>query len=239
MEDPRFDVPNSTGVLYRSRIEILRILDELAHNNAMVYSAVEGGERLFLTRMLHVDPSGECFLVEYSDQHRSNNALLVQGAVRFVAYHEGARVEFEAGAPAEAEFGGVPAVRFTLPVALVCSHRREHPRYPVPESVSLRCVADAASVMPFEARVVDISLGGLGGMTYDAAITLPPGTVLRGCRIIVPGKKTIVTDLEVRYTLSVVQADGSLANRSGVRFLKRPAEIDALIDVFVHNLDGE
>lgn len=239
MTDPHFDIPNSTGVLYRSRIEILHILEELAHKGAMLYSAVEGGERLFLSRMLHVDPAAECLYVEYGEQHPSNDALLDQQAVLFVAYHEGARVEFEADAPVEAEFGGLPAVRFALPVVLVRSHRREHPRYPVPEAVSLRCVADDAGVMPFEARVVDISLGGLGGMTYDAAITLPTGTVLRGCRIVVPGRKAIVTDLEVRYTVSVVQADGSLVNRSGVRFVKRPAEIDALIDIFVHNLDGE
>ena len=70
-------------------------------------------------------------------------------------------------------------------------------------------------------------------MIYDAGVRLAPGTVLRGCRIMMPGSKPVVTDLEVRYTVATVQPDGSLAQRSGVKFLGEPAGIDALLSRFV------
>ena len=66
---------------------------------------------------------------------------------------------------------------------------------------------------------------------------VPPGTLLRDCRIMVPGREAVVTDLEVRYTTPSVLADGSRVNRSGVRFLQKTDELEALIKVFVIDLE--
>ncbi len=49
----------------------------------------------------------------------------------------------------------------------------------------------------------------------------------------ISGSKPIVADLEVRYTVSMAQPDGSPARRSGVKFLGEPKGIDALLDRFV------
>lgn len=224
---------HATGVLFRSRIEILRILQRLVRDRTVVSAQVGDAEQLFLTRLLHVDTAGEFFIVSYSEERRANTALLEQLSVIFRASDKRGRIEFSAAAPAETVFGGDPAVRFALPRALVRSQLREHPRFTVPADASLRCIADSTGVAPFEARIVDISRGGMGGMIYDAGVRLPPGTVLRECKIMLAGSKPVIADLEVRYTVSVVQPDGSLAQRSGVRFLGEPRGIDALLSRFV------
>ncbi len=105
--------------------------------------------------------------------------------------------------------------------------------------VSLRCVADSRGFAPFEARIADISRGGLGVMIYDPDIHLPPGTVLRDCRIMIPQRESVITDLQVRYTRPVVLGDGSRVNRSGLQFLQKTDELEALIRVFVVDLGPE
>ena len=233
------DGSHASGVLFRSRIEITRILLRLARDRATLSAEVGDDKLLFLTRLLHVDPAGEFFVLVYSEERPANTALLEQASVVFRASDRRGRIEFAAAAPIETVFHGDPAVRFAFPQVLVQSQHREHPRFKLPADASLRCVADSAGVTPFEARIVDISRGGMGGMIYNPGVRLAPGTVLRGCRIMTSGSKPVVADLEVRYTVSIVQPDGSLAQRSGVKFLGKPKGIDALLGRFVIEFDDE
>ena len=109
-------------------------------------------------------------------------------------------------------------------------NRREHPRFKVPLDVPLRCIP--VGVSSFEVQIVDVSRNGMGGMIYDPSVLLMPGTLLKGCRLVVPGGEAIVVDLEVRNTRSIVQPGGRLARRSGVKFLDEPIGIDALLKMF-------
>lgn len=233
------DGSRATGALFRSRIEITRILRRLARDRAVLTAEVGDARQLFLTRLLHVDEAGEFFLVAYSEERRANAALLEEVSVLFRANDKRGRIEFAASAPSETVFDGHPTVRFAVPQSLVRSQSREHPRFKVPSDSSLRCIADSAGFAPFEARIVDISRGGLGGMIYDPHVTLAPGTVLRGCRIMIAGRKPVVADLEVRYSDSIVQPDGNFARRSGVRFLGEPKGIDALLKRFIIEFDAD
>ena len=238
-EHTREDGAHATGVLFRSRIEITRILQQLARDRAVLSAEIGDAGQLFLTRLLQVDPAGEFFVVDYSEERRANTALLEQLSVVFHASDKRGRIEFAATAPSEAVFAGDPAVRFALPQALVRSQLREHPRFKIPLDASLRCIADSTGVVPFEARIVDISRGGMGGMIYDPGIKLAPGTILRDCKIMMSGSKPILADVEVRYTASLLQPDGSLAQRSGVKFLGEPEGIDALLGRFVIEFGDE
>jgi len=231
------NAPDVTGVLFQSRIEIARILRELARDEALVSAAVGQGQQLFLTRVLHVDPNGEFFVIAYCEQRQANHALLQEPFVAFRANRGFWRLEFTALAPTETVFDGIAGVRFSLPGSLVQSQRREHPRLPVPPDVSLRCIADAAGVASFEARIIDISRGGMGGMIYGGGVQLSPGTVLRGCRIVTPAGEAVVVDLEVRYTVPLAQPVGRFALRAGVRFIGEQEQIGKLLETFVTELD--
>lgn len=231
------DTSHTTGVLFRSHIEITRILRQLAHDQAVLSAEVGDPGHLFLTRLLHVDPDGEFLVVAYSEEREANSALLEQAHVVFQANDERGRIEFAAAAPAETVFDGEPAIRFAIPQALVRSQRREHPRFKVPSDASLRCVADSAGIAPFEARIVDVSRGGIGDMIYDAGVVLAAGTVLRACKIMISGIEPIVADLEVCYSILITQPDGSLAWRSGVKFLGEIGDMDALLNRFAIEFD--
>lgn len=224
--------------LYRSRIEILRILSAVAHDQCLV-SAEVGNGRLFVTRILLIDDCSDFIALEYGGAKTTNQMVFKQRSLEFDINHNGAHITFELTSPSETMVNGEPTIRFPLPLALVVSQRRKYARIPVSADISLRCVADDAGVMPFEVRIIDISLQGIGGMIYDRGIGLREGMILRGCRIMIPGGEAIVADLEVRNTATVTLRDGTLASRAGVRFLERPHGIEALIDMFVHDLDKD
>lgn len=224
------------NVLYRSRIEICRILQALAKERSSIFAEIGSG-RTFVSHILLVEPRMGYFVLSYCANKLLNSKLLKLPSLKFTVNHRDAHLVFEVLSPAETLFDNKPAIQFSLPKTLTSYCRREHPRISVSVASSLRCIAEAGGVAPFESRISDISHDGLGGMLYDCDIKLEPGTVLRGCRIIIPNGKAVVADLELRYITMIRLLDGTLANRAGLRFIQRPDEIAELINFFVQDLD--
>ncbi len=224
------------NALFRSHIEISRILQELKKKRSSIYAELEGGGT-FVSHIIFVDPHAGHFDIAYCANKFLNSKLLNTPTLKFTARYQDAHLEFNVANPGEARCDDQSAIRFALPDALILYHRRESPRIPVPAQASLRCIADAAGFVPFESRVTDISHDGLGGIIYDRSVRLDPGAVLKGCRIVVPGGKAIVADLMLRHIEMIVLSDGTLANRAGFRFMQRPDEIPELINFFIQNLD--
>jgi hypothetical protein len=73
--------------------------------------------------------------------------------------------------------------------------------------------------MAFEAEIADMSRSGMAVMIYESSIDLPPGTLLKGCRFVVPGAEEIAADVEVCNTQFIVQPGVGPAQRAGLRFL--------------------
>ena len=228
--------------LFRSQIEIRGVLEALAERHVTISADIEndrGEELLFLTRLLHVDPAGQFIVIACNRDKRANQALITCPAPVLHANLDNAHIEFAASAPVDVMFRGVAAIRLRFPDALLRLRRREHLRLHLPPSVPLRCVADSGGFTPFEARITDISVGGMGAMIYDVGITLPAGTVLKACKIVHPRGDAVVADMEVRYSVRVMLPDGEWAHRSGFRFLGEPPGLAELIKIFVLDLDRE
>ncbi len=224
---------DATGMLIRSRIEVARILEDLCRRGVPVTAYPERGARLFVSRLLLVEPSESYVLAEYSPLTPGNAALLALEAVVFHASEADAHIEFEARGLQETEHAGRSAIRFALPVALARMQRREHPRIALGAQVSLRCIADSAGVAPFEARVVDFSRGGIGAIVYEGHILISPGTHLPRSKIVFPDGNAALVDLEVRYARPIVLEDGAAGSRAGCRFVGSARDLERLAQAFV------
>lgn len=224
------------NVLYLSRIEICRLLQSLAKNNGSIIAEI-GASWTFISHILLVDPVKDHFVISYCANKLLNSKVLELPALKFTASYQEAHLVFEAVNPVEIQFEGQPAIQYAIPSALSYCQRREHPRIRIPAEISLRCIADAGGFIPFESRITDISHDGLGILLYDRDIKLEPETVLKGCRIIIPGGKAIVADLVVRHVKMIHLQDGTLACRAGLRFIQRSDEIAELVNFFIQNLD--
>lgn len=229
----------ATGVLVRSRIEIARMLEEIRRSDHPVAADLDGGEQIFISRLLQVDRSDGFILVEYSSSKSANAILLALDSVVFYCYASAGCIEFPARSPQETLYQGRPAIRLLFPEALVRVHRRAHPRIKVPQSVSLRCIVDSAGAVPFEARVTDVSPGGIGSIVYDPHVHLEPGIHLPRSKIIFPNGRAVLADLEVRHVRMIAQEDGTTALRAGCKFITAARDLKRLIRVFVSEIGSE
>lgn len=229
----------TTKILLRSRLEISRFLRTIADGETPLMACHKKDEKLFLAHLQYIDP-GDQFIVVHFGQNRAINAtVLASPNIAFSCSHGLAHVEFVATNPSQTLFEQAIAIRFDLPGLLLVHHRRLHPRIGILPEEPLRCIADSGGIMPFEAKITDISRGGFGALVYDQQINLEPGTVLKGCKIVHPRGTVANLDIEVRYSVDVTLPDGTATRRSGFKFVGAPDEIDDLIKVFVIDLEGQ
>lgn len=225
------------NLLFRSRLEICRIFQVLAQERSLLTAEIRNGHP-FASHILSVDPECGRFTIAYSAHKLINAMVLDSPTVEFTATdQQGLHFSFDASSPEETQFDGQPAIQFALPKMLLLHNQREHPRIPDPADVSLRCVADAAGIIPFESHITDISHDGLGCLIYDPDINLEIGAVLKGCRIILPNGDAVLADLEVRHIATTTLSDGTTAHRAGLRFVQRRDEIVKLVNLFIQDLD--
>jgi c-di-GMP-binding flagellar brake protein YcgR len=229
----------TTGrLLVRSGIEIGRTLEAILTDGDMVTAAWQKGERLFLSRLLRVDPVQGWFIVACDASREANAALLASATVTFACNHRGAHYNFVATAPCAVQCDSEPAMRFAFPLALYAHQQRAHPRVQVPARIPLRCEIPWGP-LAIEAEVVDASLDGIGTITYGTDIRLAIGTKLEGVRILHPERNPIVVDLDMRYSVRITGRDGAPAMRSGCRFIGAPEDLRDLIRLFVTELDAK
>ncbi len=225
-------------LLFRSRIEICRVLQMLALEQCRISAEIGGSKRLFVSHILRVDLTTGHLVMAYGPQKETNSMVLESPSVEFTASdRRDTQYLFAASSPEETQLDGKPAIQFDLPQMLILHSRREHPRLPVPADISLRCIADSTGFIPFESRVTDVSHDGLGCLIYEPSIVLEPGAVLKNCRIIAPSGRAFVVDMELRHISTVALPDGSPAHRAGFRFAKDSQGGSGLIDYFIQDLD--
>lgn len=227
--------PQPAGVVSHSPEEIARVLAALAARGEPLRADLAGGGLAFVTRLAHVDPARSYILLEASASAPANEALLARPRASFRAMTDGTHVEFAAADPVRAQHDGKAAIRMRFPDVMATLQRRSSERLSLHPSVPLHLVVDAAGVISFDGYMVDISEGGIGFVQYAQNITLEPGTVLRGCRIDLPGREAVSVDLEVRYSCPVALPGGRRALRSGCRFVNPSPQVKALLAAFFKN----
>jgi len=223
------------GIVSRSQAEIARVLGALAARAEPLRANLAGGGLAFTTKLRYVDPNRALIVLEPSASEEANAALLARPRASFRAMAEGLHVEFAAADPVRTTYAGEPAIQMKFPDVMATAQRRESERRPVLPQAPLHFIADEKGVISFDGYMVDISEGGLGFVQYSPNITLEPGTVLKGCRIEVPGGQSVTLDLEVRYSRPVTLPGGRTALRSGCRFVDVPPEARALLASFFRN----
>lgn len=227
--------PNPTvslvGQMLRSPEEIARVLNSLVTRGEPIISELGGGKLLFRSRLRFVDPARAYIVIELSADDAADKTLLARSRATFHAEPGGWHVEFAAADPQPTSPNeGAPGIRLRFPEIVAGHRRRADERAAAPPQQALRCVVDEAGVMPFDGTMANVSKGGIGFLQYDPAISLEPGTVLKGCRIQSPGGDCVVVDMEVRYSQLVDLADGTQVQSSGCRFLNLSAEETARIE---------
>lgn len=222
-------------LLVRSGIEIARLLGAIAHDGDTV-SGNLAPNLLFLSRVLSVDPPRGIFRMAYTDNKPANSAVLQARSVTLRCNHRGALFAFAAAAPRHTAHKDVPCIECAMPSAILgMQQRRANGRVLVPAQAPVQCEL-RMDMLSFAARVVDVSLDGLGVLLTDPSIPLCAGTRLQNARIRHPQTTPFLVDLEVRHVTRVQLPNGQRASRVGCRVLGERPVLESLIRLFVIDL---
>jgi hypothetical protein len=226
----------TTGqLLVRSGIEIDRILSSMAEDGATV-SANLPSKVLFLSRLVYVEPVKSYMLVSYSDHKAANSAVLASRSITLRCNHRGAQFAFACAGPRQAMHAQQPAIHLGLPTTMLAlQHRRSAARMQVPAQAQVDCQL-RMGVLAFGAKLIDVSLDGMGFMLGEDALPLCAGTRLEGARIRRPDGEPLVVDIEVRNVTRVALPDGKRATRIGCRILAAADDMEELIRLFIIDL---
>ncbi len=182
----------------------------------------------FQAQLVHIDPRAGRILMSRSVVAAANAAVLARPRCTFHCEMAGWHVEFIAAEPRAVALRRRELIQCRFPELLASNPRRSHDRVHLKAPLPLRVYADTRGIMPFDALILDLAAGGVAFLCYACSITLEPGTVLRGCRIVLPNRSECVVDLEVRYTQAITLPNGHRAMRSGCLFLSPCPQLAAL-----------
>jgi c-di-GMP-binding flagellar brake protein YcgR len=225
------------NLLFRSHIEISRIMQVLAQEHCAISSEI-GSDYHFSSHILSINLKTNHFYIAYSTSKLLNAKLLAASSIEFTATDpQNLHFTFNGATPEETLIDDQPVIQFELPKVLLLHNQREHSRLPIPADVSLRCVADEAGIIPFESHVTDVSHDGLGCLIYNPDINLEKGAILKSCRIIIPNGDAVITDIVLRHITTVTLPDGTIAHRAGFRFARRTPEQQKVINLFIQDMD--
>lgn len=225
-------------LLVRSGIEIERLLEAM-REDADALTADLPNDLLFLSHVVHVEADTAAMLLAYADHKPANAAVFEATGLSFRCNHRGGQYAFWAPNPRDAKHAGRPAIRVTFPKAILAMHqRRLNPRTQIPAQEKLYCDAQLGTTR-FSAKVIDVSLDGLGTLVYVENVPLKAGMRLERVRVRYPRRERMLVDLEVRHVGRITLADGRRATRIGCRLLAAPKDMEDLVRQFIIDLDSD
>jgi c-di-GMP-binding flagellar brake protein YcgR len=225
----------SGSLLVRSGIEIGRVLESMREDGATL-TANLSSEMMFLSHLLEVEPVKGYMRLAYSNHKPANAAALAAPRLTLSCQHRGAQYAFAGATPRHVIHAGKPQIQCDMPtVVLAMQQRRATKRLNVPVQAPIDCDVRMGP-LSFEARVVDISLQGIGTLVSDPTLPVCPGTRLERARIRHPQHPPIEVDLEVRHVTRVTLADGRRASRIGCQIVGSPQQLEELIRLFIVDL---
>ena len=225
----------SGSLLVRSGMEIGRVLESM-REDADTLAATLSSEMMFLSQFLEVEPVKGYVRLAYSNHKPANAAALAAPRLTLRCQHRGAQYAFSGAAPQNVMQGGKPSIQCEMPtVLLAMQQRRSTQRVNIPAQAPVDCDVRMGP-LTFEARVVDISLQGIGTLVSDPTLPVCAGTRLERVRIRHPQHPPVEVDLEVRHVSRVTLADGKRAARIGCQILASPQQLEELIRLFIVDL---
>ena len=225
----------SGSLLVRSGIEISRTLEAMREDGATL-TANLSSEMMFLSQLLEVEPVKGYMRLAYSSHKPANAAALATPRLTLRCQHRGAQYAFAGATPRHVLHGGKPLIQCEMPtVLLAMQQRRAAKRINIPAQAPVECDVRMGP-LSFEARVVDISLQGIGTLVSEPTLPVCAGTRLERVRIRHPQHPPIEVDLEVRNVTRVSLADGKRACRIGCQIASSPQQLEELIRLFIIDL---
>jgi c-di-GMP-binding flagellar brake protein YcgR len=234
-----FSIPDQEQYLVHSRLEIVRVLQELSKRPDIITAYFNHGKEYALTAVLGVLTERDLLVLDYGADEKLNQRLMAADRITCVTKHDNIDVRFTVTGVQRAKFQNQPAFAALLPESVYRLQRREFFRVSTPIVNPLIVRIPQGNADPIELPMADISVGGVGLHDCELSFDAEPLTRLEGCGIELPGFGFVKVDLEVRNVSLQPLNDGSQVRRIGCAFLDMPLDVSARIQRYIHRLQIE
>ncbi|RMG50477.1 MAG: hypothetical protein D6717_13835 [Gammaproteobacteria bacterium] len=195
------------------RTGITHTLEGLMNRRALITAVVGDDEsQTYATAVLAVFPDRERLVLDELTPEEGHQRLIEEKHIRCHALLDGIRTSFSSQLVHHDSKDGISYYVLAYPERIFYEQKREDYR--------VRVARELRSAVRIEERVEgqvhDLSLGGLG-ILFPGHSHFHTGEILMNATIILPNKRTIQCDLEVRHQSEVPELN---KKRVGCRFLR-------------------
>lgn len=228
----------SERYLVRHAHEIERILRGVMESKSPIALYDTKGRDFILSSIVALDPQEGSLQVEQGSSQILNERLLGSGHATCVTTLDQVHIQFTAQDIQPARLGEEPVFRFPIPRELLRLQRREYYRLGTSVINPVRCAINTPQGF-IDTVVVDISIGGMGILSYEGAGLLHPGDSYQGCRITLPGTGEFAISLTVRSTFDLTLKNGRVTHRAGCQFIDLHPSVETEIQRYINRVERE
>lgn len=218
------------------KMEILNLLNDLAHRREPISIYFNGGQDFILSILLSAKSDGLVF--DMGGDKKSNTRLENSPQCVFMATPDGIRVQFTALEPKRFWWGDEEAFWVALPDRIVRMQRRDSYRNELPVINSIRVkLSDESGASLGDWPLHDLSVGGLGA-TVGGEPHIKPGDSIAHTVIWISEKKRLDCVGIVRH-ISLIDRQGKGRYRVGIEFVNLPHVMEVAIQRYIIKIEYE
>lgn len=216
--------------------EIRQILRGLIEKRAMVTAYLDGPGESFLTTPLDLTPDERGLILDASNDETMNQHALASQQVFCITQLDNVKIQFALSDLERQAYPARFALRAPVPDLLLRLQRREYYRLAAPAAHSLTCtvpIQGPGGVTSYQARIVDISGGGIAVMVPPKGVLIEPEMAFQDCHIMLPEVGPVDATLMIRNVFRLTNRQGITMLRAGCQFIDLPDNMNTLINRYI------
>jgi len=228
--------------LLHSRLDIAHVLRDIARAKALARVHFGSVGRTLLTPLLAVDNDLGELVFDRAGSEDTDHGILRAHKLLFYCVHDKVKVRFATGPARLIEGHAGAAFAVSLPASMLRLQRREHYRVLLPVARSITCtvpVDEQDGVRRVDARLHDLSQGGVALIAAPGELPPRPGALYPHCRIVLPECGNLIVGLKVNHIIELTLLNAKTVLKLGCEFVRPSASALALVQRYLFKLERE
>ncbi|HSD38395.1 MAG TPA: flagellar brake protein [Rhodocyclaceae bacterium] len=226
--------------LLHERREIAYVLRQLAARRCMTTAYFGSGSSFIMTSVLAVSDDDRSIHLDLGNDEAMNIEAANSTSLLCLTQLDKVKVQFSVARPRLETFGKYPALLADTPEVLLRLQRREYYRLIAPVAHALIChIPTPEPNTRVEARVIDISGGGLAVLVPPKDMQLSVDDKYLDCRLELPDFGPVTVSLRVRNIFHVTHHNGTDLVRAGCQFENLPTPIANAIQRYILRVERD
>ncbi len=226
--------------LLRAPREIAFVLRQLAAHRCMITAYIDDSPRFMMSSVLSVSEDDHQLVLDVSRDETLNASVVAARQLLCVTQLEKVKIQFSISKFHFDRSGKHPALIAQAPQTLLRLQRREYYRLTAPVSHSLICRIQAPEdKQMIDARVVDISGGGVAVLVPPKGLDFSADQQYRNCRLDLPEFGPVTATLRVRNIFRITNPNGTEALRAGCQFEELPTAMANAIQRYILRVERD